>query len=142
MINKFSGSGDWINDFKKDNQLHAGILSSLVKNMLDLLFSVILKMGSEHYKDEDLLVEIDKENELITVNNNEKFSEVNLVVDDNDDLRFSLKNQFEELNFNVIESKNGKEALIIALSSKSRFNYYRCNDATNGRQRVLQSRKV
>ena len=39
-----------------------------------------------------------------------------LVVDDNDDLRFSLKNQLEELNFKVIESKNGKEGLVIALS--------------------------
>jgi len=101
---------------KRIIELHGGNIELISKEHLGSTFSVILKMGSEHYKDDDLLVEIDKENKLISVNNYENFQKLILVIDDNDDLRFSLKNQLEELNFNVIESKNGKEALIIALS--------------------------
>ena len=113
---QISGSGLGLMISKKIIELHGGNIELISKEHLGSTFSVILKMGSEHYKDDDLLVEIDKENELISVNNNESFQKLILVVDDNDDLRFSLKNQLEELNFNVIESKNGKEALIIALS--------------------------
>ena len=45
-------------------------------------------MGREHYKDDDLLVEIDKENEFISVNTDENFQKLILVVDDNEDIRF------------------------------------------------------
>ena len=113
---QISGSGLGLMISKKIIELHGGNIELISKEQLGSTFSVILKMGSEHYKDEDLLVEIDKENELISVNTDENFQKLILVVDDNDDLRFSLKNQLEELNFKVIESKNGKEGLVIALS--------------------------
>jgi signal transduction histidine kinase/DNA-binding response OmpR family regulator/ligand-binding sensor domain-containing protein len=113
---QISGSGLGLMISKKIIELHGGKIELNSKENLGSTFSVILKKGSKHYRDEDILVEVDKKNELIYLNNNENFKKLILLVDDNDDLRSSLKKQLEELNFKVIESKNGKEGLVIALS--------------------------
>jgi DNA-binding response OmpR family regulator/two-component sensor histidine kinase len=113
---QISGSGLGLMISKKIIELHGGKIVLNSKENLGSTFSVILKKGSKHYRDEDILVEVDKKNELIYLNNNENFKKLILLVDDNDDLRSSLKKQLEELNFKVIESKNGKEGLVIALS--------------------------
>ena len=101
---------------KKIIELHGGKIELVSKENIGSTFSVLLKKGSEHYNDEDLLVELENDLEQINIKNNKNFEKLILLVDDNEDLRYSLKKQLEQLNFKVILAKNGKEGLLIALS--------------------------
>lgn len=111
-----SGSGLGLMISKKIIELHGGKIELVSKENIGSTFSVMLKKGSEHYNDEDLLVELENDIEQISIKNNKNFEKLILLVDDNEDLRYSLKKQLEQLNYKVILAKNGKEGLLIALS--------------------------
>jgi DNA-binding response OmpR family regulator len=110
-----SGSGIGLMLSKKIVELHGGKIELKSKENLGATFSVILQKGSEHYNEKDILIK-DKDtnkSEFIEVDINSKIRI--LLVDDNEDLRVTIKKELEK-KYTVIDAPNGKEALLIAVA--------------------------
>ncbi len=110
-----SGSGIGLMISKKIVELHGGKIEFKSKENLGSTFSVILQKGSEHYNEKDILIK-DKDtntSEFIEddINSNIRI----LLVDDNEDLRVTIKEELEK-KYTVIDASNGKEALLIAVA--------------------------
>ena len=100
---------------KKIVELHGGKIELKSKENLGATFSVILQKGSEHYNEKDILIK-DKDtnkSEFIEDDINSKIRI--LLVDDNEDLRVTIKKELEK-KYTVIDAPNGKEALLIAVA--------------------------
>jgi len=110
-----SGSGIGLMISKKIVELHGGKIELKSKENLGATFSVILQKGSEHYNEKDILIK-DKDtnkSEFIEDDINSKIRI--LLVDDNEDLRVTIKKELEK-KYTVIDAPNGKEALLIAVA--------------------------
>ena len=110
-----SGSGIGLMISKKIVELHGGKIEFKSKENLGSTFSVILQKGSEYYNEKDILIK-DKDtntSEFIEddINSNIRI----LLVDDNEDLRVTIKEELEK-KYTVIDASNGKEALLIAVA--------------------------
>jgi signal transduction histidine kinase/DNA-binding response OmpR family regulator/ligand-binding sensor domain-containing protein len=112
---EISGSGIGLMISKKIVELHGGKIELKSKENLGATFSVILQKGSEHYNEKDILIK-DKDtnkSEFIEDDINSKIRI--LLVDDNEDLRVTIKKELEK-KYTVIDAPNGKEALLIAVA--------------------------
>ena len=112
---EISGSGIGLMISKKIVELHGGKIEFKSKENLGSTFSVILQKGSEYYNEKDILIK-DKDtntSEFIEddINSNIRI----LLVDDNEDLRVTIKEELEK-KYTVIDASNGKEALLIAVA--------------------------
>lgn len=109
------GTGIGLMLSKKIIELHGGEIILESKENVGSTFTIVLPLGTEHYKQEDLV----KETESIEKSNNvDEFLHKNkliLLVEDTLDLRKAIKNELDK-NYTVIEASNGKEGLLIALS--------------------------
>jgi anti-sigma regulatory factor (Ser/Thr protein kinase) len=125
-----SGSGMGLMISKKIVELHKGQIKLKSKENLGSTFTIILQKGSEHYNEKDILIEDKQTNESEFVENSLSTNKLILLVEDNEDLRATIKFELEK-KYTVIDAPNGKEALLIAVA-KPRFNHNRCYDAYNG----------
>ena len=100
---------------KKIVELHGGQIQLKSKVNVGSTFTVTLLKGSEHYNEKDILIK-DKDtnkSEFIEDDINSKIRI--LLVDDNEDLRVTIKKELEK-KYTVIDAPNGKEALLIAVA--------------------------
>ena len=95
---------------KKIVELHGGKILLESKENIGSKFTIVLPNGTEHYSNEELLPE--KTNQIEEFINKNKLI---LLVEDNEELRKAIKNELIK-HYSVIESANGKEGLLIALS--------------------------
>lgn len=99
---------------KKIIELHGGEIKLVSKENIGSKFSVILRIGSEHFATDDFAMGINDDFDTsVFDNNNEK--KLILLVEDNADLRNSIKDELAS-KYKVITAENGKEGLLIALS--------------------------
>ncbi len=110
-----SGSGMGLMISKKIVELHKGQIKLKSKENLGATFSVILQKGSEHYNEKDILIEENDTNESEFFENNLSTNKLILLVEDNEDLRATIKVELEK-KYTVIDAPNGKEALLIAVA--------------------------
>lgn len=109
------GSGIGLMISKKIVELHGGEIELTSKENLGSTFSVILKLGSQHYDEKDLVIdEVDK-SESEFIENSLNANKLVLLVEDNEDLRAIIKVELEK-KYTVIDAPNGKEALVMALA--------------------------
>jgi len=110
-----SGSGIGLMISKKIIELHGGKIELKSKENLGSTFTVLLKMGSEHFNEKDILIENSNLYESLlleeSIHNNKRI----LLVEDNEDLRHTIKTALEK-KYTVLDAPNGKEALLIALA--------------------------
>ncbi len=109
-----SGSGIGLMLAKHIVELHKGQILIESKEHIGSTFSVILKLGSEHFGADELIVEdqIDEYgNKVLDVIGENKLV---LLVEDNEDLRTTLRQELDNY-YRVIEAPNGKEGLVLAL---------------------------
>ena len=99
---------------KKIVELHGGKIEFNSKENLGSTFTVFLRSGSEHYKDKDLLIENPDSHQSISIEESINNSKRILLVEDNDDLRMTIKSELEK-KYTVLAAPNGKDALLIAL---------------------------
>lgn len=110
-----SGSGIGLMISKKIIELHGGTIEFKSKQNIGSTFSLTLKKGSEHYNEKDLFV---KESEVFdseSIQEGITSNKTLLLVEDNEDLRATIKFELEK-KYTVIDTPNGREALLIALS--------------------------
>ena len=110
-----SGSGMGLMISKKIVELHKGQIKLKSKENLGATFSVILQKGSEHYNEKDILIEENDTNESEFIENNLSTNKLILLVEDNEDLRATIKVELEK-KYTVVDAPNGKEALLIAVA--------------------------
>ena len=110
-----SGSGIGLMISKKIVELHGGNIKFISKENLGSTFTVILKMGSEHYNENEILIENSNLFEPISLEESITNNKRILLVEDNDDLRLIIKAELEK-KYTVLDAPNGKEALLIALA--------------------------
>ena len=108
------GSGIGLMISKKIVELHGGKIEFNSKENLGSTFTVFLRSGSEHYKDKDLLIENPDSHQSISIEESINNSKRILLVEDNDDLRMTIKSELEK-KYTVLAAPNGKDALLIAL---------------------------
>ena len=112
---EISGSGIGLMISKKIVELHGGKIELKSKENLGATFSVILQKGSEHYNEKDILIK-DKDTNKYEFIEDDINSKIRiLLVDDNEDLRVTIKEELEK-KYTVIDAPNGKEALLIAVA--------------------------
>ena len=110
------GSGIGLMISKKIVELHGGKIVLKSKVNIGSTFTVSLQNGSEHYNEKDLLFENSDLNKLDSVvDNNINSNNRILLVEDNEDLRSTIKIELEK-KYEVLDAPNGKEALLIALA--------------------------
>jgi CheY-like chemotaxis protein/ligand-binding sensor domain-containing protein/AraC-like DNA-binding protein/two-component sensor histidine kinase len=100
---------------KKIVELHGGKILLESKENFGSKFTVVLPNGTEHYSNEELLDEtltFEKQKKADDFINKNKLI---LLVEDNEELRKAVKNELVK-HYSIIESANGKEGLLIALS--------------------------
>ena len=90
-----SGSGMGLMISKKIVELHKGQIKLKSKENLGATFSVILQKGSEHYNEKDILIEENDTNESEFIENNLSTNKLILLVEDNEDLRATIKVELE-----------------------------------------------
>jgi DNA-binding response OmpR family regulator len=110
-----SGSGIGLMISKKIIELHKGTIEFKSKENLGSTFTLTLKMGSEHYEDKDILIESSNLQEPILFKESLSNRKRILLVEDNEDLRATIKVELEN-KYTVLDAPNGKEALLIALA--------------------------
>ena len=110
-----SGSGIGLMISKKIVELHGGNIKFISKENLGSTFTVVLKMGSEHYKENEILIENSNLFEPISLEDSITDNKRILLVEDNKDLRLIIKAELEK-KYIVLDAPNGKEALLIALA--------------------------
>jgi DNA-binding response OmpR family regulator len=76
---------------------------------------VILQKGSEHYNEKDILIKDKDTNKYEFIEDDINSNIRILLVDDNEDLRVTIKEELEK-KYTVIDAPNGKEALLIAVA--------------------------
>ncbi len=113
--NGIAGSGIGLMISKKIVELHGGEIQLKSKENLGSTFTVILKNGSEHYSEKDLIIENSTAHRAAFLEDNLDTHKLILLVEDNVDLRRTIKDELEK-KFTVIDAPNGKEALVIALA--------------------------
>ena len=110
-----SGSGIGLMISKKIIELHGGTIEFKSKENLGSTFTITLKIGSEHYDEKHILIENSNLQEPISfeesISNNKRI----LLVEDNEDLRRTIKAELKKKH-TVLDASNGKEALLIALA--------------------------
>ena len=110
-----SGSGIGLMISKKIVELHGGKIKLKSKENLGSTFTVVLKKGSEHYNEKDILIEKKYTNGSEFIENSLSTNKLILLVEDNEDLRATIKAELEK-KYTVIDAPNGKEALLIAVA--------------------------
>ncbi len=110
-----SGSGIGLMISKKIVELHGGKIKLKSKENLGSTFTVVLKKGSEHYNEKDILIEKKYTNGSEFIENSLSTNKLILLVEDNEDLRATIKAELEK-KYKVIDAPNGKEALLIAVA--------------------------
>ncbi len=110
-----SGSGIGLMISKKIVELHGGKIELKSKENLGATFSVILQKGSEHYNEKDILIKDKDTNKSEFIEDDINSNIRILLVDDNEDLRVTIKEELEK-KYTVIDAPNGKEALLIAVA--------------------------
>jgi len=110
-----SGSGIGLMISKKIVELHGGKIKLKSKENLGATFSVILQKGSEHYNEKDILIKDKDTNKSEFIEDDINSNIRILLVDDNEDLRVTIKEELEK-KYTVIDAPNGKEALLIAVA--------------------------
>ena len=110
-----SGYGIGLMISKKIVELHGGKIKLKSKENLGSTFTVVLKKGSEHYNEKDILIEKKYTNGSEFIENSLSTNKLILLVEDNEDLRATIKAELEK-KFTVIDAPNGKEALLIAVA--------------------------
>ena len=110
-----SGSGIGLMISKKIVELHGGNIKFISKENLGSTFTVVLKMGSEHYNENEILIENSNLFEPISLEDSITDNKRILLVEDNKDLRLIIKAELEK-KYIVLDAPNGKEALLIALA--------------------------
>jgi DNA-binding response OmpR family regulator len=113
--NGIAGSGIGLMISKKIVELHGGEIQLKSKENLGSTFTVILKNGSEHYNEKDLVIENTTAHRAAFLEDNLDTHKLILLVEDNVDLRRTIKDELEK-KFTVIDAPNGKEALVLALA--------------------------
>ena len=112
---EISGSGIGLMISKKIVELHGGKIELKSKENLGATFSVILQKGSEHYNEKDILIKDKDTNKYEFIEDDINSNIRILLVDDNEDLRVTIKEELEK-KYTVIDAPNGKEALLIAVA--------------------------
>jgi len=113
---EISGSGIGLMISKKIVELHGGQINFKSKVNIGSTFTVLLQNGSEHYNEKDLLIENSASSELESVVKGTIISKKRvLLVEDNDDLRSTIKIELQKKH-EVLDAPNGEEALLIALT--------------------------
>ncbi|WP_438988710.1 hybrid sensor histidine kinase/response regulator transcription factor [Polaribacter sp.] len=100
---------------KKIIELHGGQIYLESKENVGSKFIIVLPSGSEHYNSDQLITHDKIENKdrnLDSLINKEKLI---LLVEDNQELRIATKTELSK-SYKIIEAKNGKEGLLLALS--------------------------
>ena len=110
-----SGSGIGLMISKKIVELHGGKIKLKSKENLGATFSVILQKGSEHFNEKDILIKDKDTNKSEFIEDDISSNIRILLVDDNEDLRVTIKEELEK-KYTVIDAPNGKEALLIAVA--------------------------
>ena len=110
-----SGTGIGLMISKKFIELHGGQIELKSKVNLGSTFTVTLRKGTEHYSGDDLLIENKSKEKLNLLEDSLNTDKLVLLVEDNADLRTTIKSELEK-NFTVVDAPNGKEALVIALA--------------------------
>ena len=110
-----SGSGIGLMISKKIIELHKGTIEFKSKENLGSTFTITLKMGSEHFDEKDILIESSNTQEPILFEESFSNRKRILLVEDNEDLRVTIKAELEK-KYTVLDASNGKEALLIALA--------------------------
>lgn len=109
------GTGIGLMISKKIVELHGGGIQLKSKENLGSTFTVTLLKGSEHYNENDLLIENKNVDKLEFLEDRINTNKLILLVEDNDDLRNAIKTELEN-KYTVIDAPNGKQALLIALA--------------------------
>jgi signal transduction histidine kinase/DNA-binding response OmpR family regulator len=110
-----SGSGIGLMISKKIIELHKGTIEFKSKENLGSTFTITLKIGSEHYEEKDILIENSNLQKPILFEESLSNRKRILLVEDNEDLRVTIKAELEK-KYTVLDAPNGKEALLIALA--------------------------
>ena len=100
---------------KKIIELHGGKILLESKENVGSKFTIVLPIGTKHYSNEELLDEIILSEKPKKVDDFINKNKLILLVEDNEELRKAIKNELIK-HYSVIESVNGKEGLLIALS--------------------------
>ena len=100
---------------KKIIELHKGTIEFKSKENLGSTFTITLKIGSEHYEEKDILIENSNLQKPILFEESLSNRKRILLVEDNEDLRVTIKAELEK-KYTVLDAPNGKEALLIALA--------------------------
>jgi DNA-binding response OmpR family regulator/two-component sensor histidine kinase len=100
---------------KKIVELHGGKILLESKENIGSKFTIVLPSGTEHYSNEYFVDESNKEDSKAGIDDLITKNKLILLVEDNEELRAAVKNELVK-NYNVIESSNGKEGLLLALS--------------------------
>ena len=100
---------------KKIIELHGGKILLESKENIGSKFTIVLPIGTEHYSHEELLDEIILSEKQKNVDDFINKNKLILLVEDNEELRKAVKNELVK-HYSVIESTNGKEGLLVALS--------------------------
>lgn len=100
---------------KKIIELHGGQILLESKENIGSKFTIVLPNGTEHYSNEELLNETTSFEKPKKVDDFINKNKLILLVEDNEELRKAVKNELDKY-YSVIESANGKEGLLIALS--------------------------
>jgi ligand-binding sensor domain-containing protein/CheY-like chemotaxis protein len=100
---------------KKIIELHGGKILLESKENIGSNFTIVLPNGTQHYSYEELLDEAIPSDKPKKVNDFINKNKLILLVEDNEELRKAIKIELIK-HYSVIESANGKEGLLIALS--------------------------
>lgn len=110
-----TGSGVGLMLSKHIVRLHHGKIEFESQVGRGSTFFIHLEKGNSHYSNHQIITSENTEVELPTskINLSEFAKKTILLIDDNDDFRFSLKTELNNV-FNIIEARNGEEGLIKA----------------------------
>lgn len=109
------GTGIGLMLSKKIVELHSGKILLESKENFGSKFTIVLPNGTKHFSSEELIEDIILEEKKSNIDELIHKNRTVLLVEDTEELRAAVKNSLEK-NYNVLEAKNGKEGLLVALS--------------------------
>lgn len=110
------GTGIGLMLSKKIVELHGGAITIESKENIGSKFTILLPVGTEHYKENEIVKESEiQEQHINDIDDILTKNKLILLVEDTLELRKAIKTELDE-NYTVIEAANGKEGLLIALS--------------------------
>ncbi|MBK3516212.1 hybrid sensor histidine kinase/response regulator transcription factor [Carboxylicivirga marina] len=112
-LSGISGTGIGLMLAKRIVELHHGKIYLESKENIGSTFSVELLLGSSHYKGDEIIIE-ESHDDSTSVSDIIGENKLVLLVEDNDDLRATIKAELEK-SYRVIEAPNGKEGLVLAV---------------------------